>query len=144
MAKKITTRRKRGPLKRGYKPERPVVSLRFDPEIYAHLRAEADASGVTFTDVVYRRLLQSQTQQMHAEYKASLIDEVELDQELHAHPELHGDREAAWRQVQRRSLEADLRANGYTRITSPGGALWAEPGASIPASIVKTIQKPMS
>ena len=40
MAKK--SGRLRAPPKRGYKPTRPIVSLRLDPRIYADVKAEAE------------------------------------------------------------------------------------------------------
>ena len=56
-------------------------------------------------------------------------DAQDIDRELEAHPELAGDRDAAWRQLERKGLEIELREFGYTRITGPGGVLWAEPDA---------------
>jgi hypothetical protein len=47
-----------------------------------------------------------------------------------------------WQQILRTNIEATLRSLGYTRIASPGGALWAEPDATVPASIVKALQEP--
>ena len=57
-----------------------------------------------------------------------------------ASPRFQGDRDAAWKQIERRDIEADLKRLGYTRITGPGGVVWAEPDASIPASIVKALK----
>ncbi|MGY8663131.1 hypothetical protein Q3C01_12275 [Bradyrhizobium sp. UFLA05-109] len=121
MAKNKEPKRRRPP-KGGYKPERPVVSVRFEKIIFASLKAEADARGVTISDVIH--------QHMESIWRP-LFD--------------GSHRDAAWKQLtdqSRRNVEAGLRELGYTRIVGPGGTLWAEPGANIPASIVKTIQEP--
>jgi hypothetical protein len=145
---KLPKRRK--PPKRGYKPERPVVSVRFDPIIFADLKAEADALNATITDVVHRRL------RVYEEFlsKAKGNEEWSVQRDRIATALIHrqalighgfdpqSDRAAAWQQIERREVEADLRRLGFTRIDSPGGVLWAEPGASVPASIVKAIQEP--
>jgi hypothetical protein len=122
------------------KPERPVVSVRFDPPIFAQIKAEADARGVTITDEVSRRLLRyeilRQGDDPSGATGALAVQEAGDGASLTVSVE-----NAAWLGVMRRDLEGDLRNLGYTRIDGPGGALWAEPGANIPASIVKTIQE---
>jgi putative NADH-flavin reductase len=145
MAKK--SGRLRAPPKRGYKPTRPIVSLRLDPRIYADVKAEADARGLTLTDVIQQRLLRFEM--LHDLQNISAInnaaeDAAEIDAELQSHPELKGDREAAWRQLEKRGLEAGLEMSGYTRlvISGGGGVLWADPEARVPASIVKVLTEP--
>jgi hypothetical protein len=144
---KVANRRK--PPTFGYKPERPVVSVRFDPTIFADLKAEANALGVTITDVVHRRLRGYEEWLRRAKgdeewltprerITRALVDQSLIQQGF----DPQGLREAAWQQIEQKSVEADLRRLGFTRIDSPGGGLWAEPGANIPSSIVKTLQEP--
>jgi hypothetical protein len=147
------------------KPERPVISVRFDPKMYEDLKAEADGTGISVTQVVHRRLtadfmkhrLPELAQRLLAEFKAdfdqSKHGRLPADFMKHLTPQLiervlagveadqskHG---AEWQQERRRDVEASLRSLGYTRIVTPGGALWAEPDASIPASIVKVLTEP--
>ena len=144
MAKDAKTRRRK-PTKRKYKPERRVVSVRFDPAIFADIKAEADAYGVTITDIIHRRLVGCEAHRMEIENESVDLakeDAQEIDRELEAHPELAGDRKAAWRQLERKGLEIELRELGYTCIAAPGGTLWAEPDATIPVSIIKTLMEP--
>ena len=109
------------------KPERPVVSVRFDPRIFADLKAEASARGVTVTDVVHLWLVSYLRQNEDRAWSQGRADARMPDD--------------VWLEAQRKDLEASLRAWGYTRIVGPGGVLWAEPDANMPASIVKIIQE---
>jgi len=144
MAKKKLPKRRKPP-KLGYKPARPVVSVRFDPTIFADLKAEADSRGVTITDVVHRRL------RGYEEFlsKAKGNEEWSAQRDRIADALMHqqgfdaqSGRAAAWQQIERREVESDLRRLGFTQIDSAGGVLCAEPGTSVPASIVKAIQEP--
>jgi hypothetical protein len=161
MAKNTRPRRRKainpdGPIeKRGYKLARPVLSVRVPQIVFDDISAEANAQNISLTDVVYRRLLAYQRFEQidwgtfgerlkaHVEAHPELIDRIKDEwAKTKASPEFQGDRDAAWQQIERRDIEADLRKLGYTRLAGPGGALWAEPGASIPASIVKALTEP--
>jgi hypothetical protein len=147
---KATKPGRRKPPKRGHKPERPVVSVRFDPKIFADIKAEANARRVTVTDVVHRRLVSYQA------LKWGMVDGTEkwltpeeraeiaaANRELRipvSDRVLEEERGSAWQKEMRRDVEADLKSLGYTRIVGPGGALWAEPDALIPASIIKALE----
>jgi hypothetical protein len=133
MAKEMGPRRKK-PSKRAYKPERPVVSVRIPQIIFEDISAEAKAQNVNLTDVIYRRLL---AYQRYEEIKDEASFWQMIETNTKARPDARG---AAWRQIVRRELEIGLERLGYTRIDGPGGALWAEPDASIPASIVKALK----
>jgi hypothetical protein len=143
MAKAKKKPQQRRPPKGGYKPERPVVSVRFHPRILADIRAEADARGLTVTDVINRRWM---------EYEFMISDE-ELMAAMNAKRQrqaldtfkpaaLKESRDDEWQQMLRTNIEATLRSLGYTRITGPTGALWAEPGTTVPASIVRALTEP--
>lgn len=141
MARKTAPKKRKAP-KRGRKPVRPIVSVRLDPRILADVKAEADARGVTLTAVIERRMLahdrliRDRMVHEHSRFDENAKVPV-LDENL-----FQGDRLAAWKQIERKDGEAELRRLGYTRIAGPHGALWAEPDALIPASIVKAIQEP--
>ena len=135
--------KQRRPPKGGYKPERPVVSVRFHPRILADIKAEADARGLTVTDVINKRWLQYEYLISDPDLMAAMNAKMQR-QSLSSISStvLNESRKEEWQQILRTNIEASLRSLGYTRITGPGGALWAEPGTTVPASIVKALAEP--
>jgi hypothetical protein len=134
---------KRKPPKGGYKPERPVVSVRFHPRILADIKAEADARGVTVTDVVNARWLEYEFLRSNKDVMS--VANASLQRKSLTSltsTVLKETRHEEWQQILRTNIEATLRSLGYTRIDGPGGALWAEPDATVPASIVKALTEP--
>jgi hypothetical protein len=95
---------KKAPRKRKvkYAPTRPVLSVRVNEDLYADISRVAATHNITLTEEIYRRLITYQLV-MNAE-KEVRKSEVE-------------------------GFEAELERRGYTRISGPGGTVWAEPGA---------------
>ncbi|MCS3496197.1 hypothetical protein M2189_004843 [Bradyrhizobium japonicum] len=146
--RKAKAKPKKQKQKRGYGRGRTVVvSVRFDPQAYADLKAEADARGVNISEVVHRRLSIYETfRDAPADYDRGWMsaENMAVQRDLRtpvSAAEFEAERDEEWQQHMREDTEKDLVDLGYTRIEGPGGALWAEPGASIPASIVKAIQE---
>jgi hypothetical protein len=140
---KNTKPRKRKPPTRGYKPERPVVSVRFHPRILADIKAEADARGLTVTDVINQRWLEYEMLRSNEDVMSVANASLQRQSLTSLTSTVFKEtRHEEWQQVLRKNVEATLRSIGYTRIAGPGGALWAEPDATVPASIVKALTEP--
>jgi hypothetical protein len=111
MAKAEKAPRKRKP---EYAPKRPVLSVRLPEWVFANISAEAKADKVSVTEVVYRRLL-------GYEYYRMTFGGIEA-------PDGPKEPDVG---MQLDALEAMLGLFGYTRISVPGGTVWAEQGVKI-------------
>jgi hypothetical protein len=111
MAKAKKAPRKR---KSEYAPPRPVLSVRMDEFAFEDISREAAARNTTVTDEVYRRLLVYQATKLHRAQLPAGEKGVQTEEEV--------------RQAEAMRFEAALERRGYTRISGPGGTVWAEPG----------------
>jgi hypothetical protein len=120
-----------------------VVSVRFHPRILADIRAEADARGLTVTDVINKRWLQYEYLISDPDLMAAMNAKMQRQSLQSISPALLDEsRDDEWQQMLRTNVEATLRSLGYTRIIGPTGGLWAEPGTTVPASIVRVLAEP--
>jgi hypothetical protein len=108
MAKAKKAPRKR---KSEYAPKRPVLSVRVDPFVFKNISAEAKARNVSVTEVVYRRLLSYEAYRW-TYGGTDAPNEPDIEEQL-------------------TGLETALEMLGYTRISVPGGTVWAEQGAKV-------------
>ena len=106
--------RKRQKRKPKYAPKRPVLSVRLPEWAFANISAEAKAGNVSVTEVVYRRLL-------GYEYYRLTLGGTEA-------PDGPNEPDVG---MQLDALETMLGIFGYTRISVPGGTVWAEQGVKV-------------
>jgi len=121
MAKAEKAPRKRKP---EYAPKRPVLSVRLPEWVFANISAEAKADKVSVTEVVYRRLL-------GYEYYRMTFGGIEA-------PDGPKEPDVG---MQLDALEAMLGLFGYTRISVPGGTVWAEQGVKITSDAFAAVER---
>jgi hypothetical protein len=138
MAKKAPRKRKAE-----YAPSRPVLSVRVDEKVFEDISRAAAAHNITLTAEIYRRLIAYQFL-MNSEEEVRKAEKVfeDISRAAAAHNitptaeiyrrlityQLGMNSEEEVRKAELEGFEAALERRGYTRISAPGGTVWAEPG----------------
>ena len=141
MAKAKKAPRKR---KAEYAPTRPVLSVRVDEKVFEDISRAAADNNITLTAETYRRLITYQSI-MNAEKEVRVnendvfedISRAAADRNITVTAEIYRrlithqlvmNSEEEVRKAEVEGFETALERRGYTRISGPGGTVWAEPG----------------